>query len=106
MRGDLLRARAFLQRFDGKTTLASILRAHEKEGGDLGEARIAVEELVKKEQDLREELFRLRFQHVTGQLENPIRLRILRRELARVITVRKEQTGDSKQDSSTVKKAG
>ena len=67
---------------------------------------LTVEELVNKEKDLREELFRLRFQHVTGQLENPIRLRVLRRELARVITVRKEKTVGTKQDSSTVKKAG
>lgn len=64
------------------------------------------EELVKKEQDIREELFRLRFQHVTGQLENPIRLRLLRRELARIITVLKEKAGGEKQDSATAKKAG
>jgi large subunit ribosomal protein L29 len=52
---------------------------------------LTVAELEKKERDLREELFRLRFQHVTGQLENPIRLRLLRRELARVITIGKER---------------
>lgn len=48
---------------------------------------LTVEELEKKEHDLREELLRLRFQHVTGQLENPIRLRLLRRELAQVLTI-------------------
>ena len=49
------------------------------------------EELEKKDHDLREEMFRLRFQHVTGQLENPIRLRSLRRELAQVLTVARER---------------
>ena len=37
--------------------------------------------------DLRSELFNLRFQHATGQLENPIRLRDVRRDIARVLTV-------------------
>lgn len=63
------------------------------------------EELTKKEQDLREEMFRLRFQHVTGQLENPVRLRHLRRELARVITVRQEQER-KKSPSTENEKAG
>jgi large subunit ribosomal protein L29 len=63
------------------------------------------EELAKKEQDLREEMFRLRFQHVTGQLENPVRLRHLRRELARVLTVRQEQE-TKKSPSNENEKAG
>ena len=37
--------------------------------------------------ELRSELFNLRFQHATGQLENPIRLRDVRRDIARVLTV-------------------
>ncbi len=43
-------------------------------------------ELKKRETDLRDELFRLRFQHHTGQLASPIKLRSTRRELARVLT--------------------
>lgn len=43
-------------------------------------------ELQRKETELREEIFRLRFQHHTGQLANPIKLRIARRDLARVLT--------------------
>ncbi len=43
-------------------------------------------ELRRKESELRDELFRLRFQHHTGQLQSPIKLRIARRELARVLT--------------------
>ena len=48
-------------------------------------------ELEKRAGEIREELFKLRFQHATGQLENPVRMRTLRRELARVLTVRREQ---------------
>lgn len=43
-------------------------------------------ELRRKESELRDELFRLRFQHHTGQLQSPIRLRTTRRDLARVLT--------------------
>ncbi len=43
-------------------------------------------ELKKRESELRDELFRLRFQHHTGQLGSPIKLRTTRRELARVAT--------------------
>jgi large subunit ribosomal protein L29 len=64
------------------------------------------EELIKKEQDLREEMFRLRFQHVTGQLENPIRLRLLRRELAQVLTIRQERETVEKSRSTANEKAG
>ena len=43
-------------------------------------------ELRRKESELREELFRLRFQHHTGQLQSPIKLRTTRKDLARVLT--------------------
>ena len=52
---------------------------------------MAAAELDKRAGEIREELFKLRFQHATGQLENPVRMRTLRRELARVLTVRHEQ---------------
>lgn len=48
-------------------------------------------ELEKKARDLKEELFNLRFQKVTGQLENPLRLRQVRRDLARVKTIQRER---------------
>ena len=48
---------------------------------------LEVEELEGKEKDLKKELFNLRFQHVTGRLENPARLRLARREIARVRTI-------------------
>ena len=52
---------------------------------------MAVTEFGKLALEIREELFKLRFQHATGQLENPVRMRTLRRELARVLTVQHEQ---------------
>ncbi len=49
------------------------------------------EELVQKELDLKEELFNLRFQFFTGQLENTTRLTQIRRDIARVMTIRRER---------------
>jgi large subunit ribosomal protein L29 len=39
---------------------------------------------------MKKELFNLRFQHVTGQLENPIKMRDVKKEIARVKTVIRE----------------
>lgn len=52
---------------------------------------MSVEDLQKKEQDLREDYFKLRFQHGIRQLENPARLAQLRKDIARVQTVLNEQ---------------
>ena len=46
-----------------------------------------VEELQQKEQELAEQLFALRLQKVTGQLDNPAKVRQVRRDMARVLTV-------------------
>ena len=46
-----------------------------------------VEELRSNESDLRRELFNLRFQVVTGEFQNPMRIRAARREIARLKTV-------------------
>jgi large subunit ribosomal protein L29 len=48
-------------------------------------------ELAEKEQQLTQELFHLRFQMATGRLENPMKLRQARRDLARVKTILREQ---------------
>ena len=47
-------------------------------------------ELVEKEQQLRQELFNLRFQLATGRIEDPMRIRQTRHDLARVKTVRRQ----------------
>ena len=40
---------------------------------------------------MKKELFNLRFQHVTGQLENPVKMREVTREIARVKTIIREK---------------
>jgi len=50
-----------------------------------------VEELGAKEKELAEQLFALRLQKVTGQLEKPAKIRTARRELARVLTIQREK---------------
>lgn len=49
------------------------------------------EELERKLVDLKDELFRLRFQMATGQLENPMRIREVRRNFARTKTIIRER---------------
>ena len=49
------------------------------------------DELQQKEKDLADQLFKLRFQHAVGQVENVMKLRTIRRDLARIKTVRKEK---------------
>ena len=49
------------------------------------------EELADRILEMEEELFRLRIQNETGQLDNPLLLRGLRRDLARCKTIRRER---------------
>jgi len=51
-------------------------------------------ELLIKEKELGEELFNLRFQHATGQLDNVMRIPQVKRDIARVKTVLKEKAPD------------
>lgn len=54
------------------------------------------DELRKTLNDLEEQLFKLRFQKSTGQIENPIKIREVRKDIARVMTVMTErQVGGS-----------
>ena len=48
---------------------------------------LSIEEIQQKEKDLRQELFNLRFQQATHQLENIMRIRTVRRSIARAKTV-------------------
>jgi large subunit ribosomal protein L29 len=52
-------------------------------------AQQGASELVEKEKQLKEASWKLRLQQSTGQLENPSRLRVLRRDIARVKTFRR-----------------
>lgn len=49
------------------------------------------EELLKKKKDFKEEAFNLRFQHSTGQLENTARIKLIRKDIARIETVLREK---------------
>jgi len=61
-----------------------------------GEFReLSVEEIQQKEKNLRQELFNLRFQQATHQLENVMRIRTVRRSIARAKTVLAEKIADS-----------
>jgi large subunit ribosomal protein L29 len=55
---------------------------------------LSMDELAKKEADLRQEMFNLRFQHATQQLEDTARIRKVRRSIARILTVIKEKAGE------------
>lgn len=48
------------------------------------------EELRVKLTGLKEELFNLRFQVATGQLDNPMRIRNVRKDIARILTIMRE----------------
>ena len=61
-------------------------------GVGAGELReLTDEELTDKLRESKEELFNLRFQMATGQLDNNRRLRTVRREIARIYTVLRER---------------
>ncbi|MBL0717321.1 MAG: 50S ribosomal protein L29 [Desulfosarcina sp.] len=58
-----------------------------------GEIReLSVEEMTRKIDDFEEELFNLRFQHKTGQLENVQTMKKVKRNIARIKTIKKEIT--------------
>jgi large subunit ribosomal protein L29 len=52
---------------------------------------LSVDDLRLRERDLADQLFRLRIQKSMGQLETPIKLRLVRRDLAKVKTVLRER---------------
>ena len=55
-----------------------------------------VDELDKEEQALRGEIWKLRIQKTTGQLQDHHRVRQVRRDLARVLTVKRERQSESR----------
>lgn len=48
------------------------------------------EELINKEEELKDQLFKLKFQHTLGQLENPMKIKNIKRDIARIETILKE----------------
>jgi large subunit ribosomal protein L29 len=57
-------------------------------------------ELAEKEQQLSQELFNLRFQLATGRIENPMKIRQTRRDLARVKTILAEKVSYRKRQQA------
>ena len=53
---------------------------------------LSVEELAKKLEELKKDLFMLRMQHATNQLDNPMRLAATKKDIARVKTIIREKT--------------
>ena len=52
-------------------------------------------EKTEKVADLQQEYFNLRFQLATGKIENPSRLRLIRRDIARIKTIQSQIKGES-----------
>ena len=52
---------------------------------------LSKEDLEKKIKELKEELFNLRFQHAINQLDNPLRLKHVRKDIARSLTILRER---------------
>ena len=51
-------------------------------------------ELKQKVEDLREELFNLRFQNARNRLENPLKMRFIRKDIARILTLLTERNSE------------
>ena len=58
---------------------------------------LSIQELTAEESKLRSELFNLRFQHKVGQLTDTSRIRIVRKNIARVKTALKEKMAGTKE---------
>ena len=52
---------------------------------------LSADELAQRLRDHKEELFNLRFQSATGQLDNPMRVKQVRHDIARILTVLRER---------------
>ena len=61
---------------------------------------LSMEERHRKLTELKESLFNLRFQHETGQLENPQKLKAARRDIARLQTIIKEEQAKQAADQN------
>ena len=53
---------------------------------------LSVEKLTEKLQELKKDLFMLRMQHATNQLDNPMQLAAVKKDIARVKTIIREKT--------------
>jgi large subunit ribosomal protein L29 len=56
---------------------------------------LSSEELTSKLAELRDERFRLRFRSATESIENPVRFRTIRRDIARILTTLRARAGQA-----------
>jgi len=62
------------------------------------------EELLQKEKDLKEELFNLKFRLTTSQLDNPMKIRQIKRDIARIKTILRERELQKGKNNESSKK--
>ncbi len=60
---------------------------------------LTTEELVKKQQGFKKELFDLNYQRKIGQVEKPSRFGMLRRDIARILTIIRERELDNERNA-------
>ena len=58
--------------------------------------KMSAADLDKKLAELKAELFNLRFQHAINQLDNPLRIKAVKRDIARIKTVQRQLTAQAK----------
>ena len=58
--------------------------------------KMSAADLDKKLTELKAELFNLRFQHTINQLDNPLRIKAVKRDIARIKTVQRQLTAQAK----------
>jgi len=56
---------------------------------------MSIDELEGKETELKDQLFKLKFQHALGQLENALKLKNIKRDIARLKTILKEKSEET-----------
>lgn len=56
---------------------------------------MSADEQAKKLAELKDELFKLRFQQAINQLENPMRIKAVKKDIARILTVQNESAADA-----------
>lgn len=67
---------------------------------------LTIQELNSKLTDLKSELFNLRFQLATGQLDNPMRIKAVRKDIARIKTILRERELNNKMNAQQFQKGG
>ena len=55
-------------------------------------SELSGEELTSKETELKDQLFKLKFQHALGQLENNMKLKNIKKDIARIKTILRDKT--------------